>query len=210
MFSGKWRLFLPFLLLLLAAGVINYRISHNNPDCTAPSGGDKQQACDLNRDGRPEYYALSGGILAVTEERRLIWRSPPEWQVDFFVLGDANNDGHDDLLMVVWKRGSFGRDKPFWLTGSDSQLSNHLFVYDLVGQKLKPVWMSSALDRPIQALQVQDINDDGMNELLVQEKGNLPLTLSRVLPGSAQTVMQWRGWGFYQLDVQPAPVQTPI
>ena len=171
------------------------------------------QEYDLDQDGRTETYLLKNKQLSVTQDGQEIWRSPADWQVTAFVLADATNDGQDDLLLVVWKEGSFGRDKPFWVKEEDTQLSNHLFVLNLLQGQLKPVWFSSALDRPIQSLTVRDFNQDGKNELVVQEEpvgeSRTPWTRLRNLvfgtPGSAAadtttTYWQWQSWGFYRLD----------
>lgn len=167
---------------------------------------------DLDRDGRTESYMLKDKQLSVNQDGQEIWRSPADWQVTAFVLADATNDGQDDLLLVVWKAGSFGRDKPFWIKDDDTRLSNHLFVLNLRQGQLKPVWFSSALDRPIQRLTVRDFNQDGKNELVVQEE---PAGEGRAgwirlrdwilrSPGSAAadttTYWQWQSWGFYRLD----------
>lgn len=173
------------------------------------------QEYDLDQDGRTETYMLKDKQLSVTQDGQEIWRSPADWQVTAFVLADATNDGLDDLLLVVWKAGSFGRDKPFWVKEEDTRLSNHLFVLNLRQGLLKQVWFSSALDRPIQRLTVQDIDRDGKNELVVQEeelaregRAGWNRLRDQVLgfPGSVAAVdnttyWQWQSWGFYRLDV---------
>jgi len=107
---------------------------------------------------------------------------------------------------VVWKAGSFGRDKPFWVNEDDQELSNHLFVLNLLQGKMKPVWFSSALDQPIQALEVKDINQDGKNELVVQEgRAWLAGIQNQERPASEPvtksiTCWQWKSWGFDRVD----------
>jgi len=156
---------------------------------------------DLDRDGQTEHYVLKAQQLTVTKEGQEIWQSSADWQVTGFVLADATNDGRDDLLLVVWKPGSFGRDKPFWISVDDQRLSNHLFVLDLIQGKLRPVWFSSALDRPIQALEVNDIESDGKNELVVQEERSWwdRIRERRVPSEESITYWQWKSWGFYQV-----------
>jgi hypothetical protein len=158
---------------------------------------------DLDRDGRLERYVLKNKQLTITQEGQEIWQSSAGWQVTAFVLADATNDGRDDLLLVVWKKESFGLDKPFWITEDDQRLSNHLFVLNLIQGKMRPVWFSSALDQPIQALEVKDIDQDGKNELVVQEKRSW-LTRIRGRGGSSResiTYWQWKSWGFDRIEV---------
>jgi hypothetical protein len=161
---------------------------------------------DLDQNGQVERYVLKDKQLRVTQEGQEIWRSSADWQVTAFVLADATNDGRDDLLLVVWKVGSFGGDKPFWVTEDDQELSNHLFVLNLIRGKMKPVWFSSTLDRPIQALEVKDINQDGKNELVVKEERNwLAGIRDRKAPtaepaAESITWWQWKSWGFDRVD----------
>lgn len=160
------------------------------------------QEHDLDQDGQLERYVLKDKQLIVTQEEQEIWRSSADWQVIVFVLADATNDGRDDLLLVVWKAGSFGRDKPFWVTEDDPRRSNHLFVLNLIQGKMKPVWFSSALDRPIQALEVKDLDQDGKNELVVQEERTWwDRIRDRGGPfAESTTYWQWKSWGFYRVD----------
>ncbi|NPV92856.1 MAG: hypothetical protein HPY50_18980 [Firmicutes bacterium] len=151
-----------------------------------PAVGD-DRVYDLDQDGVPERYVLNDQQLIIAGEKE-IWRSPPEWEVTGFKLADATNDGQGDLLLVLWKSGSFGQHKPFWFKGEDDQYSNHLFVYNLAKGKLHPVWCSSALDQPIIELSVADVDQDGRNELVVLgEEGAL-------------TTWRWRDWGFHQVE----------
>ncbi|MGI6650066.1 MAG: hypothetical protein ACOX5W_13790 [Bacillota bacterium] len=71
---------------------------------------------------------------------------------------------------------------------------------------MKPVWFSSTLDRPIQALEVKDINQDGKNELVVKEERNwLAGIRDRKAPtaepaAESITWWQWKSWGFDRVD----------
>ncbi|MEA4925882.1 MAG: hypothetical protein VB084_11285 [Syntrophomonadaceae bacterium] len=156
---------------------------------------------DTDHDGDPESYVLHNRSLSVYANDRLLWQSDEDWMVQSFVLADVNHDTIDDLLMVVWKRGSFGPAKPFWTSRDDRRFSHHLFMYNLRQGQIKPLWMSSALDRPIKSLRIADPDNDGKNELLVQD-GSYSLwgwiKASAVSP--AFQAWQWKGWGFYQLD----------
>ncbi|HHV57094.1 MAG TPA: hypothetical protein GXX50_04935 [Firmicutes bacterium] len=148
---------------------------------------------DLDEDGRQEVYRLQNGRLIVEEEAQPLWQSPPEWWVDGFTLADADNDGRTDLNLSVWKAGSFGPHKPFWITEDDNSVKNHLFIFDLVDDAVKPIWQSSNLDRPICEMAFTDLDANGENELVVTE-GSYTAPADRQL-----TIWQWNGWGFARL-----------
>lgn len=153
----------------------------------------KTQYGDLNNDSTVEKYFLQDGQLAISVAGADIWVSPDDWWVDDFVLGDANNDGICDLNLSVWKAGSFGPCKPFWVEEEDQSVKNHLFIFKLVGNVVKPMWQSSNLDRPNYELWLSDVNGDGENELVTLE-GDYADCQHRQIG-----VWKWNGWGFSRL-----------
>ena len=156
------------------------------------------QSCqfDLDGDGLAEKYTLRDGLLTVEAGSRMIWQSPRDWWVDYFFLGDANNDGTPELNLLVWKEGSFGAQKPFWLEEEvDTGVKNHLFSFKLEEGNLKPMWHSSNLDRPNYRAALIDLNGDGENELVALEGCYND-------PGKQKiTVWKWNGWGFSRIDL---------
>lgn len=155
---------------------------------------------DLDGDGVMEEYCLTEETIIVKKDDQELWKSPDDWQVQAFTLGDVNNDGHTELVFSLWKKGSFGKIRPFWHTGNDDSYKNHLFVYKLEGNIFKPVWCSSDLDRPILSIDILDINGDGLNELVVDEGQYCKVSESRYSLdpyGAVQTnVWKWNQWGF--------------
>lgn len=169
------------------------------------SGSPVRAAGDLDGDRRMEEYLLADHCLTVKEGEEYLWQSPQEWSIDNFVLGDVDNDGTVNLAISLWKTGSFGAVRPFWLTGEDTGYKNHLFVFKLIGNTFKSVWCSSDLDRPIVSFAVRDVNGDGLNELVVKEgqyrkTARKRYTLDDGAPARI-TVWQWEEWGFSRKNV---------
>jgi len=133
----------------------------------------KGESHDLNRDGVSEYYALANGILRVTCGHRLLWQTPDNWWVDYYFVGDSDNNGVAELNLLVWKEGSFGPNRPFWVTEEDRSVKNHLFIFTLDDHVMRPVWQSSSLDNPNYWATLMDLNDDGAQELVVVEGSSL-------------------------------------
>jgi hypothetical protein len=157
---------------------------------------------DLDGDGNPEAYALIGHRLTVREGSRILWRSDPDWRVDSFALGDVDNDGTRELVLSLWKTGSFGALKPFWHEGEDTSYKNHLFVFQLREDTVHPAWCSSDLARPIVSFAVRDTDGDGLNEHITGEGEYRRVEGERYAldtdSPTRTTVWQWEEWGFYR------------
>lgn len=189
----KLRQFLSILMFLLVTVIVIGLFSESEDPVTRISA-------DLDRDGMTEEYLLIDHCLTIREGEKDLWQSPGDWRVDNFVLGDVNNDGTVNLVISLWKTGSFGTVKPFWQTVEDVGYKNHLFVYRLKDKVMKQVWCSSDLDCPIVSLTVQDIDEDDLFELIVEEGKYRKITGERyTLDRFAQvqtTVWRWDEWGF--------------
>lgn len=191
-----------------AALYISPQFPHNSRTVGLPPAS--PQPPDLNRNGIPETYNLSDGRLTIsenpttseqptaTEQQKIIWRSPADWHIDSIHIADSDNDGTPDLNISLWKPGNFGPSKPFWIKHNDMRVRNHLFVYDLIGDKLTPRWQSSNLERPNCALRFDDIDHDGRIELIATEGAysNNTNTRADCTANTTRAVWRWNIWGF--------------
>ncbi len=77
-----------------------------------------------------------------------IWGSEWDWSVQDFCLADIDSDGAEELLLLVWKRGSYGDHRPFWVKRNDCDCAQHIFIYRQEPERdtyVRAIWMSSAL-----------------------------------------------------------------
>ncbi len=150
---------------------------------------------DTDGNGRVENYQLTNNQVKVWEDQQMIWESPPEWKIEQILLADANNDGFEELLMVLWKYGSYGDVKPFWQEQEDQIYSCHLFLYRLQSGQMRAVWCSSAIDPPITEISViTDSTQQVSLEILEIIEG------SRFPYSATRTTWQWQDWGFTRID----------
>lgn len=150
---------------------------------------------DLDGDGTAEKYILRDGTLTIELDSRIIWQTPRDWWVDYFFFGDANNNGAPELNLLVWKAGSFGPQKPFWVEEDDPGVKNHFFIFKLEEDSIKPVWQSSNLDRPNYRAALIDLNGDGENELVALEGCYNDPNKRKI------TLWKWNGWGFSRFNL---------
>ena len=122
-----------------------------------------------------------------------VWETDPEWQTQDMLLCDIDRDGREELILLTWKRGSFGEHLPLWVEQDEDTFSQHIFIYDLFGKPpVRPAWMSSALGAEIAGMRF-----DPDRSLLI-------------LTDAAGTESAWR-WEFFGLkraEKEKEKVQT--
>lgn len=154
---------------------------------------------DFNSNGVLEEYILKDKTLTVLEGDKELWRSPGSYAIDNMRLADITNDGKVNLVISLWKKGSFDKIKPFWYTGKDDEYKQHLFIYEVETEGLRPSWCSSSLDRPIVDFEIIDYDGDGLNELVSSEGQYKRAAFGKhTIDGKAPietVIMQWTGWG---------------
>ena len=108
------------------------------------------------------------GILALYRNNTEVWRSDWDWSVQDFCLADLDGDGEDELVLLVWKRGSYGPHRPFWVSHNDICLEQHVFVYKREPERasqIRALFMSSSVGKDIGGM-----GTDGTN-LVLKENG---------------------------------------
>jgi poly-gamma-glutamate capsule biosynthesis protein CapA/YwtB (metallophosphatase superfamily) len=131
---------------------------------------------DLTGDGQPEIVQREGVGIVIYQNGNLVWRSPPEWQVVDFALGDPNDDGRGEVLIALRKPGTSG------------QMQSHPFIVGYRGGMYRLMWGGTAVAQPISEVEIADVDGDGIQELIVlEDQENGLQTLG---------VWRWHGWGF--------------
>jgi hypothetical protein len=153
----------------------------------------KKEQTDLDNNSVPENYNLKNGRLTITENKKTIWQSQNDWWIDDFALADSNNDGIIDINLSLWKPGSFGTSKPFWIKENDLSVKNHFFILNFSDGAIKQVWGSSNLAKPNCEFKIADVDNNGKNDLVVIEGDYSQKTKGA---GNYIAVWKWNDWGF--------------
>lgn len=118
------------------------------------------------------YYGLDLELkdrkLVLTDDRNELWSSKKDWFVQDLLISDINNDGEEELVLLVWKHGSFGKHRPVWVKRNDINLQQHVFIYKYDKsreEKLRAIWMSSAT-----IYEIDSIERCFYNKLLVNDR----------------------------------------
>lgn len=114
----------------------------------------------------------------MTEDEVICWQSEDGIPVQDVLWEDIDHDDEPELLLLCWRRGKYGNSRPFWAEEDDNSWSQHIFIYDWDGAKMKPIWMASDLGR-----EVVQWNFSQWDRLLLTDRNG------------TQTAWDWDTWG---------------
>lgn len=134
----------------------------------------------------PVGLVLRGPEFLLTREQGILWQSEPGWRVQDYAVGDLDGDGGEDLLLLVWRRGSYGPFRPFWVERNHTEtFTQHIFIYhwDEERSTVEPIWMSSRLAPEVKRWSMTPEGD-----------------LRILTPAGEDTLWGWRTWGLVRLE----------
>jgi len=133
------------------------------------------EACDMN-------FKLSGRQLTVTEDGENVWKSDKKLKVQDCLITDVDCDGQEELVILCWKRGRYGRSKPFFVEDDPKVFSQHVYIYTFAKGSVKPMWMASDTGVDISRMEADD-------------KGRI----TTYGPDGEAAVWQWISWGLVKV-----------
>ena len=73
------------------------------------------------------------------------------------ITTDVDGDGLSDIVAVVWKRGLFGKHRPFWVKTDEKDYSQHVFIYGVDEEgKVSQKWFASETGILINRMKLMD------------------------------------------------------
>jgi hypothetical protein len=179
---------------------------------------------DFDNDGLGESIEIIDGRARIVTGDILRWNSPPDWSVNQAALGDLNQDGTIEAVLLVWRPfQSWPVDR--WLPrgGQIEAFHNlagescHIILIGWWRGKFTERWAGSALAQPVTKFALADWNRDGFDELITLDSS---YEAAMDAPAQALRVWEWNGFGFSlvselkgvfnDLKVVPVPDATPI
>lgn len=143
------------------------------------------------------YYTKSGAYeillrrksVQVSQDGMIIWTSPESVKVQELLSCDIDNDSEEELILLCWKKGRYGRLKPFWVEKDETTWSQHIFVYEYESEGIRPKWMSSYIGQD-----VAHLSSNGK----AAPQSRLLLTA----PDGKVSSWVWNSWGFSKEDTE--------
>lgn len=160
-------------------------------------------------DGREVKYILRDKMVRVYIDDKLIFNTDNNVFVqDMFVAdidsnrgnnGDARikNKSKEELVLLLWKEGRYGIHRPFWVVNDEKEYSQHLFTYNIEGEKVKSKWGSSYMGEVATSMDFKD----GILFLTYDKKCDGAVKRD---DGKYETAWEWISFGFER--IQPVKI----
>lgn len=144
-----------------------------------------------------------------------IWTSPKGVKVQKILSADIDGDHEDELLLLCWKIGRYGRSKPFWISEDEKKWSQHIFVYEFDDGEVRPKWMSSYMGQDVAQMEVwerdqpEHTGQDAV-EMTMRVQGQQAGRMVKILrerllltaPDGKVSSWIWDSWGFTREDTE--------
>lgn len=164
----------------------------------------------ISRDPTGKYeITLEQKKVSVIYDTNVIWTSPKGVKVQSVLSVDIDGDKTEELILLCWKIGRYGRSKPFWVEEDEKKWSQHIFVYGLHEGEVRPKWMSSYIGQEVSEMAVkeqeraaqtaQDVAEPVVKEQDQQAEHIMRVPRIRLLltaPDGRLSSWIWDSWGF--------------
>ncbi len=135
-------------------------------------------------DSTGEYeIVLQHRSVDVLHHGQILWSSPADVKVQDVLSSDIDGDAADELILLCWKRGRYGKHKPFWVEKDENDWSQHIFVYEYQAETITPKWMSSYIGQDVTAISAKETALSRSRLLLTDREENISSWI-------------WDSWGF--------------
>ncbi|MCM1101209.1 MAG: CapA family protein [Clostridium sp.] len=119
----------------------------------------------------------------------LIWTSPDGVKVQAVLSRDIDGDSREELILLCWKIGRYGKYRPFWVGQDERKWSQHIYVYEYGEGEIRPKWMSSYIGQ----------------DVVRMETGNRGTSFEHLLltdPEGMVSSWVWNSWGFTREETE--------
>ena len=146
----------------------------------------------ISYDSSEKYeIILAQKKVSVEYDNGVIWASPKGVKVQSVLSADIDGDKMEEMILLCWKIGRYGRSKPFWVEEDEKKWSQHIFVYGLHEGKVRPKWMSSYIGQDVSEMAVKE-RDQRSEHIMRVPRNRLLLTA----PDGRVSSWIWDSWGF--------------
>lgn len=120
----------------------------------------------------PDIIKLEHRRVKAYREGKCIFESPRGCLVQNIIYTDIDRDGENELIILNFNKGRYGKHRPFWVVHDEMKLFQHIYIYDYKPKEgiFRPIWMAS--DIGLDAADIYMYNKDKQVLGLIDKNGN--------------------------------------
>ncbi|MCR5672254.1 MAG: hypothetical protein K6F87_00890 [Lachnospiraceae bacterium] len=97
----------------------------------------------IKDEGEKMTVVQKGRGVTLYRDGTKLWELERSIRSQDILLEDIDHDSQKELLILCWKRGRFGKHKPTWVKEDEKGYSQHIFIYEINEDSVRPKWMAS-------------------------------------------------------------------
>lgn len=108
----------------------------------------------------PDRIELVKKKVKAYKDGRLIYTSPGICRVQNMFYADIDRDGENELILLNFNLGRYGKHRPFWIKRDKPVWYQHIYIYDYVSEDemFRPIWMASDIGMEAADFSLKDKN----------------------------------------------------
>lgn len=122
-------------------------------------------------------------IKAYDANKNMIFMLDKKIKVQDCILCDIDRDGKDELVVLCWKIGKYGRRRPFWVKWDAPVFSQHIYIYEIEPNNISPKWMASDIYQEVESFRAYD-------NVLIENTS----------PDGTISYWMWDSWGLVRVE----------
>lgn len=133
-----------------------------------------------------QKIVLKDRTVTVFDRGETVWQSDARIRVQDILWCDMDHDEQEELLLLCWKKGRYGRSRPFWEEEKQEKTwSQHIYIYDWTGETMYPLWMASDI-----GLYVAEWSFDTERRLVITDRQG------------SRSAWDWVSWGLSSIALR--------
>ena len=125
-------------------------------------------------------------LRVLNKNGEITFTSEKGFKVQDVFATDIDRDGDKEMIALLWKRGKYGKHRPFWVKSDEKSYSQHIFLYDLNPDgSVAHKWGAS------------EIGVDALNMKVMEKNASILLIEDK---DKKCTLWTWEGWGLKNIE----------
>lgn len=150
------------------------------------------ETVELSDETSGDLIVVDNKTVNVINNNEILWSLNKNCKVQSALLCDIDNDKQDELLVLCWKIGKYGKRRPFWVKHDELKWSQHIYIYEIGETKVTPKWMASDIMQEVKSW--ESVNDH---------------FIVNYSPEGKKSTWTWISWGLERVPDDAVNMHTP-